>query len=52
MDYKSLHEDNEDLNEDLHKVLFENIFINEDLHEYEEIIKCSSSNDEIKSHIS
>ena len=35
MDYESLHEDNEDLNENFHEVLFEDILINEDLHEHE-----------------
>ena len=38
MDYESLHEDNEDLDEDLHEVLFEDTFINKDLYEYEEIL--------------
>ena len=46
MDYKSLHEDNEDLNENFHKVLFEDTLINEDLHEHEEILERSSSDDE------
>ena len=47
MDYESLHEDNEDPDEDLHEVLFENTLINEDLHEHEEILKCSSSDDKV-----
>src|ERR1700716_233290 len=42
MDYESLHEDNEDLNENFH----EDTLINEDLHEHEEILECSSSDDE------
>src|ERR1700716_62972 len=45
MDYESLHEDNEDLNENFHEVLFENTLINKDLHKYEEILKHSSLND-------
>ena len=46
MDYESLYEDNEDLNENFHEVLFEDTLINEDLHEYEEILEHSSSDDE------
>ena len=46
MDYESLHEDNEDLNENFYEVLFEDTLINEDLHEHEEILKCFSSDDE------
>ena len=42
MDYESLHEDNEDLNENFH----EDTLINEDLHEHEEILERSSSDDE------
>ena len=42
MDYESLYEDNEDLNENFH----EDTLINEDLHEYEEILEHSSSDDE------
>ena len=49
MDYESLYKDNEDLNEDLYKVLFEDTLINEDLHEYEEILEHSSSNNEVLS---
>jgi hypothetical protein len=49
MDYESLHEDNEDPDEDLHEVLFEDTLINEDLHEYEEILERSSSDDEVLS---
>ena len=49
MDYESLHKDNEDSDEDLHKVLFEDTLINEDLHEYEEILERSSSDDEVLS---
>ena len=47
MDYESLHEDNENLDEDLHEVLFEDTLINEDLHEHEKILECSSSDDEV-----
>ena len=46
MDYESLHEDNENLNENFYKVLFEDTFINEDLHEYKKILKRFSSDDE------
>ena len=42
MDYESLYEDNEDLNENFHK----DTLINEDLHEHEEILERSSSDDE------
>ena len=49
MDYKSLHKDNEDPDEDLHKVLFEDTLINEDLHEHEEILECFSLDDEVLS---
>ena len=49
MDYESLHEDNEDPDEDLHEVLFEDTLINEDLHEHEEILERSSSDDEVLS---
>ena len=46
MDYESLYKDNEDLNKNFYKVLFEDTLINEDLHEYEEILKYFSSDDE------
>ena len=49
MDYESLYKDNENLDEDLHKVLFKDTLINEDLHEHEEILECSSLNDEVLS---
>ena len=49
MDYESLHEDNEDPNKDLHKVLFEDTLINKDLHEHEEILERSSLDDEVLS---
>ena len=44
MDYESLHEDNEDLNENFHEVLFEDTLINKDLHKHKEILKRSLSN--------
>jgi len=46
MDYESLYKNNENLNENFHKVLFEDTLINEDLHEYEEILERFSSDDE------
>ena len=46
IDYESLYEDNEDLNENFHEVLFEDTLINEDLHKYEKILKCFSSDNE------
>ena len=49
MDYESLHKDNKNPDEDLHEVLFEDTLINEDLYEHEEILECSSSDDEVLS---
>ena len=43
MDYKSLYKYNKDLNENFHKVLFEDTLINEDLHEHEKILERSLS---------
>ena len=44
MNYKNLYKDNEDLNENLHEVLFKDILINKDLYKYEEILERSSLN--------
>ena len=49
MDYKSLHKNNEDSDENLHKVLFEGTLINEDLYEHEEILEHFSSDDKVLS---
>ena len=46
MDYESLHENNEDLDENLHKVLFKDTLINEDLYKHKEILNCFSLDDE------